>query len=209
MNYKLLSIIIIVIIIVILINCYEGFDSSINNFVDAFNDKNVKLEKLNVSDTINTNKLNINDKTIKDYIINISYPIGSFYFTDIKYELKDNKPIKETNTPLDYGKWKLINNNNEYYIIGLTPNTSGIYGNTKIQVNQIPKHKHMQYFQHNGMSSGDYWTNPAIYNKNGNKGALNGGLTKYDIYDENDKLINEQKDFIPKGYYLFCYKRLE
>ena len=220
MNCKLLSIIVIIIIIIILINCYEGFDASINNFVDAFNNKNVKVDKLEISDEINTNKLNVSSSLTYNSteLINIIYPVGSIWLSSNKYDLNDKEKLKDT--PLYYGNWELLNNDS-YNVIGLTKNNeeSKFTGTNTLSASQLPNHSHKGLRSEDSREPTGYgegkrviWATNASGSENnfnsytytGNDvGYHNGSTGGFTDYSDSDKTI------IPKGYYLFAYKKLE
>jgi len=180
--------------------------------------------------------LNINNKEINDIdivsddtsddnkkvcsllkIINFIYPVGSIWLSSNKYDLTDKEKLKDT--PLYYGTWTMLNENN-YNVIGLTKNTeeSKFTGTNKLSASQLPNHSHRgirsEYSRNSegggsvrviraGDASGSE-NNFNNYTYTGNNvGYHNGSTGGFTDYSSSDKTI------IPKGYYLFAYKKLE
>lgn len=108
-------ILIVLIIIVIVYLRYQHFTESdttsdaINNIVTLFNNDNVNLKNLTVTDN-----LTINDKLILSSLggdlmtnlMKIIYPVGSVFLSRKYYDLTDEKSLIDT--PLNYGKWLMI-----------------------------------------------------------------------------------------------------
>lgn len=138
-------ILIVLIIIVIVYLRYQHFTESdttsdaINNIVTLFNDDNVNLKNLTV-----TNDLTINDKLILSSLggdlmtnlMKIIYPVGSVFLSRKYYDLTDEKSLIDT--PLKYGKWlKITKDNYNIYLVSTnnktiqnedTNNKTAIYG---------------------------------------------------------------------------------
>ena len=219
-NKILIIFIIIIIIFIILINNKEYFDETntqttieaLNNITNQISNDNIKSKKITISNI----DLNVGNKSLN--IIDILYPINSIYLSSINYDI--NNKDKLIGTPLYFGKWKKLNNN-EYNVIGLIKNNeiSNIKGDNILNAKQLPSHSHKGIFSNasreaTGSGSGKrtLWATNNTSNENNNNdsliiknsiGKFDNNTRKYTDYSNEDKII------IPKGYYVYGYERIE
>ena len=154
----------------------------------------------------------------KTEILALMYPIGSYflYETEINIDSTTHKPTTTTNTILDYFEWEVMNPNDSC-VLGLARSRgalAGFTGSHSIEVRHLPPHSHKGLTPFNSWS--DYGAGFA-YATNGWGGSPT--LTVNDIFlkqtvgtvDSTTNTYTEnasQSNFIPAGYYLFCYKRI-
>lgn len=203
MNWIIIIVIAVLIIIMLMSFEHYTFDISdtnaLNNIVDQINDKQIKANNIIASKTIEGNEIGDNLKTA---IMELMYPVNSFFMYNINIALVDGKPSSITNTPLDYGKWERCNYTSAG-VIGIHPENGPdgeTSGDKKITVNQIPPHRH------------NYQWNPgrsAKYNSNYEYSHTpRDALTDADIYNKDGTKITNQEPFRPYGYYLYLYRKI-
>ena len=149
----------------------------------------------------------------KTEILGLMYPIGSYFLYEQNITLYNNKPTTTTNTILDYFEWQLISGTG---VIGIKSSSSsdnaGFIGSYYINVNHLPPHAHKGFVLTGGWND---WGEGFPYNANGwGDSAWKrenvfmretvGTMDANDNYTENPS----QSNFIPGGYYLYCYKRI-
>lgn len=220
-NKILIIIIIIIIIFIILINNKEHFDETntqttieaLNNITNQISNENIKSKKITISNI----DLNVGDKTLN--IIDILYPINSIYLSSNNYDI--NNKDKLIGTPLYFGKWKKLNNN-EYNVIGLIKNNeiSDIKGDNMLNAKQLPSHSHKGIFSNSsrepkGSGSGKktVWATHSTGHENNHNDYLiiknSIGIFKDNKYIDYSTIEDKDKIIIPKGYYIYGYQRIE
>lgn len=163
-----------------------------------------------------TGQILVNNKDLFLTIYDIIYPVGSYFFYELKITLSNGKPTTTTNTILDYFKWTMINDTYNS-VIGLNSssnNTTGFIGDKTLQPNHLPPHSHKAisgYRDYNGDNN--------YYPPSNQKGWGQGNVVRWELFlknsigtEKNDiytDLSKSQISFNPYGYYLFCYKRIE
>lgn len=210
MNYKLLIVFVVIIILIILL-LKENFEITdelaFNNLITNINNKNLEIENVKTTSSLSTvgtlEASNIGENIRKE-LMKEFYPVGSLFLSRKYYNLNNKNEL--INTPLNYGKWLMIN---DVGVIGTAKNDykpndtntkTASYGNKKILVNHIPPHKH-KYQWNPGRSS--------LYNKNYEYAHTpRATFTEADIYDVDGNKVT-QTDFEPYGYYVFTYRKLE
>lgn len=203
MNWIIIIVIAVLIIIMLMSFEHYTFDISdtnaLNNIVDQINDKQIKANNIIASKTIEGNEIGDNLKTA---IMELMFPVNSFFMYNINIALVDGKPSSITNTPLDYGKWERCNYTSAG-VIGIQPENGPdgkTAGDKKITVNQIPPHKHK--YQWNPGRSAKYNSNYEYSH------TPRDALTDADIYNKDGTKITNQEPFRPYGYYLYLYRKI-
>ena len=101
----------------------------------------------------------------------------------------------------------------DYLTLGLTPKEAKKTGDKKILLKHLPNHAHK------GLTGFYGWNDSGDYRMPADQRGWGGGVNSvWYVYTGNEigtsngfnfTLRGEQKDFIPYGYYLFAYKRIE
>ena len=170
------------------------------------------------------NDLFLNNVNIKKIINDLCYPVSSFFLYNYKIILSNGKPTTITNTPLDYGSWRTINDSDNNTVLGLSKtynvSNAGWLGDPYqlISASQLPPHSHRSIITTDAVrptgSGGDVPCIPAetpsgsTHRRNYNAwtddtiGTL--GTAESSGYRA-FTAITSQSRFIPRGYYIFCY----
>lgn len=181
-----------------------------------------------ITDTILTNSITHEKDELIKKIMDLSYPIGSIWFSNKEYDVNNKTACK--GTPLEYGTWAELNrdeqsNNQDVWgdmIFGLRRkglNEKTYWGEYKLNVNNIPQHSHVGLL---GYAYG-YDKNNSHMVINGATGAdrgqyvikndvCTGETIAYNVKWENNKfektMANGTKDdFHPRGCYAYGYEK--
>lgn len=147
---KIIALIIIIVVICIVISI-EHFTindgNALNNLIDQINNQEVKVSNMTSSDKVEGNTIEgkVIGDNMKKAIMDLMFPVNSFFMYDYKIDLVDGKPSSITNTPLDYGKWERCSYD-EVGVIGIKSNSNGKeggrMGDKNLKIWHVPPHSH-------------------------------------------------------------------
>lgn len=182
---------------------------------DAFVVKSTGEVIINSTASNTTPALIIGNDNIKKIINDLCYPVDSYFFYYRKVELVDGKPQNTTNTPLDYGTWEMVNDDN-INVVGLNSSSADVStfnGSQYIPAESLPRHSHQSIITQNGYrptGSGGNPCVPAEYTSGTTNRVNSRAFTGMDIgYESNYTFYKyaTQQPYHQLGYYLFMYKK--